>query len=772
MFLLLVISFSFLSSVAGHAQSKCKISGRVLNSSGLFPLPGATLRIIGQRLGTATNSDGRYRLLLEPGEYRLAVSYIGFDPDTVSFTIVRVDTNIDFLLVQSQLPLPEVVVYPRSSNPADEIVRRAIRAKEKWRTRLRSYSFNAYSKTVLRTTEGIKIAGMNIAGILETQTKGYWEEPDLYKEVVTARRETSNFTDAENVFTPGDVINFNDDVSRIDRYSVPGPISRSAFDYYDFSLLDTLMRGTKMIFRISVTPKKSYLPLFVGHIDIADVNYSLTQAVLSLSDPTALKPIEGLTYDEQFAEYDDLFWLPIEIRTAFTVNLVLPSIPRIRYENTVVLYHYSINPKFPRDLFTEEPEATFSGDNDSAAWHNSQIVPLTREEAMAYVRLDSLTRSLPLFWKSVLYLANLATQSGPSVLTSVSDFYHFNRVEGSYFGVGLTSGSLIDGAAVKLIGGRGFSDKIWKYDLGLDYELPFTEGMSVGGRLFRRLANRPEENIYSRFEITLGALLYKDDYRDYYLSKGWEGRWNWKFAPSLRLGIRYSDDLESSVRNNTNYSIFSRDYSYSANPAIDDGRMKSVELSLGLDTRRYRGTGVTMQSDDGVSYWLGNASVESSSPRYLRSSFSFEKYRLNLMRHQITFASDYVDLWLEAGYSTGRLPLQRMFEIQAAYGGYAEQSVLSTLSTQRLLSAKSFLAGFEYDLTTTFFKWTGVPVIRGIWFDVALFAHGAASPGLAPMGETGFGLVNVIPFIRTDFTWGVAGLCKGFAWTLETTLDI
>ncbi len=770
----LLLIFAYPAASEAQSPVKYKLSGSVRGVQDLEPLPGATIRVMGTTLGTATNADGEYRLLLPKGDYRIEFSYIGFGSDTVSLTIRSKDTTLNVFMLRGEVSLPEVVVFPKSFNPADEIIRRAIAAKEAWTKKLDSYEFDAYTKTVLRVDTGSKGSEPPIAGILETQTKGYWQYPDRYREVITAKRQTANFTSSQNVFTVGRVLNFNDNVVKIDRYSIPGPTSPSAFKHYRFVMVDTLREGDKRVFRIEVTPKNNPSPLFKGVIEISGSSYALLRSRLTLSDPVALDPIEDPIYDEEFAEYDNLFWLPIDIKTTFGVKFVFPPVPTVFFQNTSVLYNYTINqamPKgvFSRDFISEHPQDVSA---DSSAWNSRQVLPLTREEVRAYERLDSLTRNLPLFWKALLYLTRLPDQSVSLPFTSFSDFYHFNRVEGNYLGVGLTSGSYLGPAGLKAITGYGFADRIWKYDFGANYELPFADGLTVGGSVFRRLSNREEEDIYSRFEVTVGALLYRDDYRDYYLSRGWSGDVRLKLNSSLGANVRYEDAEQSSVTTNTDYSILSENQGYRPNPPIDEGMMRTLDFSLSLDTRKRFDSDMSMQSNQGSSYWICNASLEVSSPRYLGSSFSFERYHAGVMRHQITFASSFVDVWLIGGFSQGILPIQRMFEIQTAYGGYAEQQVLSTLTIHRLLSDRTFVGGIEQDFPSNLFRWSNLPVVKDIWFDVTLYAHGAVAAGYQPMGEVGFGLVNVIPFIRTDFTWGVAGLCRGFAWTVETTVDL
>lgn len=769
------VSMLLLSPVMSRAQSQpiCRLTGSVRSSDNSRPLVGVTIRVAGTALGTTTNSEGRYRLLLRKGEHVLRFSYIGFDPDTIPVRIAVNDTTISVLLHQSEVPLPEVIVYPQSSNAADEIVRRAIAAKKKWRPKLDSYDLNAYTKTVLRVDTGKTESEEMIAGILETQTIGYWKSPDFYREVVTAKRQTANFSSEENIFTPGKVLNFNDDIVKIGRYSIAGPISSEAFRHYKFSILDTIWQGATRTFRLAIEPKESASPLFRGIIDIEDGSFALVHTRLTLSDPTALDPIRNVVYDEQFSEYDDVYWLPVRIATTFTVKFTLTPVPPVSVHNTSVLYDYRINPRFPSGFFSRDFAASSPpvANTDSSAWMNEQILPLTHAEVLAYAALDSLARAMPFYLKAIVFLTTRLPERVASwPITSFSDFYHFNRVEGSYLGVGFKSSSILRKTELTAIAGYGFSDRMWKYDFGASYELPFANNLTVGASLFKRLANREEEDIYSRLDVTLGALLYRDDYRDYYLSKGCRTFLKWQLNSSVVAGLAYADEVQTSVKRNTGYSLFSQRYDYSVNPPIDEGRVRSIVVSLGLDTRRYSGTGMSLQSDQGSGYWNCNAYIEMSSPRFLNSSFSFTRYHVGLMRHQMTFASGYLDLWAIGNFCEKGLPVQRKFEIQASYGGYGEQQVLSTLDTRRILSDRTIVVGIEHNFPHNIFRSSRIPVVKNVWFDLTLYAHGAAAAGLSPMGEVGFGLVNLIPLIRTDFTWGVAGHCKGFAWTLGTTL--
>ncbi len=759
--------------VIAQQETRFSLTGIVRNAQTHDPLPGATIRLIGKSLGTATNSDGRYRLLLAPGSYKVLVNYVGFNSMTVPVEMSSHDTVSDVSLSETPVALAEVVVHPLTTNPGDEIIKKAIRAKSTWSSRLHSFEFAAYTKTVLRVLLDKEKADTVIGGILETQTKGYSQTPDSYLEIVTARRQTANFTPAQNIFTPGRVLNLNDDVVKIDRYSIVGPIAPSAMEYYDYTIVDTLYQGDVRLLKIAVEPKTKLTPLFTGYVDIADGSYALVRAMLGLSDSAALDPVEDIHYDEQFALYNEEFWLPIEVKTTFVVKFKIPPVPPIIFDNVSVLYDYSINKTFPPDFFDRKflSLSEVKEESDSAAWQREQVLPLTHQESLAYHRIDSIVNNMNFFKRAILFLTRIPYESQAWPVTDFSDFFHYNRVEGSYLGVGLTTRSLLPQTELTMIGGYGFSDKRWKYDLSASYDLSIIRGLSVGARIIQKLGSREEESIYSPFEITIGALFSKADYRDYYLSKGWHAIVHQKFSASMEMTADYTDEMQMSVKRNTNYGIFGNGQTFRENPPIDDGILRSVTLSLRLDTRKYLDTGMSMISDQGSSYWIGNASAEVSSSRFLSSSFSFASWRASLFTHQMTFAAGYLNLSMTGRASSGQLPIQKMFEIQTSYGGYAEQGAMITVGQHLVITRKLMMIGIEQDFTHNLFAWSNIPLIKKAWFDVSIFANAAAADGFAPMVEGGFALINIIPLIKVDFAWGFAGACRGFVSTVETSMN-
>ncbi|MEL4306851.1 TonB-dependent receptor [Joostella sp. CR20] len=108
--LLLRLAFfmSVLISTLGYGQGQVK--GKVLD--GDTPLPGASVSVKGQSIGTATSFDGDFTISnLDDGSYTIVISYIGYTSAEKSFNIENSsDVNLgDIILSEGEL-LDEVVV--------------------------------------------------------------------------------------------------------------------------------------------------------------------------------------------------------------------------------------------------------------------------------------------------------------------------------------------------------------------------------------------------------------------------------------------------------------------------------------------------------------------------------------------------------------------------------------------------------------------------------------------------------------------------------------
>src|SRR5688500_4520471 len=109
-FLLTVFLFSFFISIAQTVT----IRGTVKDAKGQ-PLPGASVQVIGKRMGTLTDNSGAWQLSIAPGKYTLIVSYAGTITQRVE---VNADNGAqqDFVMADAGFLDDIVVVGSRSGS--------------------------------------------------------------------------------------------------------------------------------------------------------------------------------------------------------------------------------------------------------------------------------------------------------------------------------------------------------------------------------------------------------------------------------------------------------------------------------------------------------------------------------------------------------------------------------------------------------------------------------------------------------------------------------
>jgi TonB-linked SusC/RagA family outer membrane protein len=145
--------------VSAYAQTQRTVTGTVVDESG-EPLIGATVRVVGESLGTATDLNGRYTLSISPAAKQLAFSYMSYSSQTVDITsdIMNVTMKPDSKV------LNEVVV-----------IGYGVRKKEDLTGSISSISEKDFNKGMVSSPEELvngKIAGVQIVNSGGSPTSG------------------------------------------------------------------------------------------------------------------------------------------------------------------------------------------------------------------------------------------------------------------------------------------------------------------------------------------------------------------------------------------------------------------------------------------------------------------------------------------------------------------------------------------------------------------------------------------------------------------------
>ena len=728
------------------------VSGTVRDKSTGESLVAANIRIDGTTRGTISNADGVYRLSLTPGSYSLIVSFIGYKPDTVRIALIK-DVIHDVSLVPIAVQLAEIVVT--DEDPAVRIMRKVIENKGRWKERLKSYQFDAFTRQILRRDTAI-------ASITESYTTGYWQQGDTLREVVKQKRQTENVPLGQNFASVGGIVNFYDDEIRFSGFTFVGPTSPEAFDYYRFTLEQTRTQDSVELYTIRMTPQTKLTPLFVGTINIIGDSYSVVGIEVKPNEAYRIPFVTELNieYAQQFVQFEHFFWMPVDIRLKGYARIGIAgfSFPVIGFDQVSSLYEYRINAEVPDSLRHKPRRINAPGVEkfDSTFWAEKVVLPLTEEEVGAYKILDS-TQTLDKQFKP----------SGPLMaLSDVSAGFlkyldlRFNRVEGLFLGGDVTVDSVTSWMRFSARAGYGFSDKRAKLGAEAEIYLDEKRKYSAGIAVFRNIGHFPDQGFYDTFFVTFSALLSKIDQRDYFYTEGWKVFATAKPISRLSLKATYSSEHHEAAVTRTNFSLLDRSAKYRPNPAVNEGMLRSVALNI-----RYGDSPVPLGI---VSTNFLDFEIERSQRAVLRSDFSFSRAKLVGEFFLPTFLKR--NLFpptllgrLSAGYSTGSLPPQRIFTLESRSDGFGPFGVLKGASLKEFAGERYVAVSLEHNFRSIPFLALNIPLLYENSIELIVYGSLARSwsrPTALPYGrttdgwyaETGFGISRILGLLRIDIT--------------------
>jgi hypothetical protein len=778
---LILFAAAVLAPVCGDAEvpavpavaraPRYAVEGVVYNNDTGEPLPRATIQVAIVGISTPANDDGRFRLILTPGDYQFTVSHVGFYHEQLAVPVTDSSLHLEVRLRPAMIYLGEQKVFSRAYDPAQQIIAQAIARKKDILSRIKDYSFDGYAKLVVR--DASKPDSESIILITETQSTAYWERPDKFKEVITARKQSANLKAEGNLVTVGEPLNFNRNRIELGRYEVVSPTATDAMDHYNYYLLDTVYIDQRAVFVLEVEPKDEYEPLFAGQIQIADSTFDVVRVDVGFSKGIQIPFITEARYCQQLVPVSGDYWLPVQVSFRATAAINFPGIPpKLKFEHVASTYAYRVDTGHRKGTFDEyEIVVADSADRiDSSAWFASQIVPLTEGEKFGYARLDSLEHSpKPLGKKIAMGLA------GAVYLLTIGqhDIFHFNRVEGAYLGLGVSRTDLIPNTTLRLKGGYGFEDEKWQYEFGLSYELWERRRLRIGVSVKDEVVPRPSVSTDAGYNPTFDALFWKMDPLDYYRKKGFEATVSARVARHAELRMTYEDSRQTSKTNQTDYSIFRQDAHFRTNPAILEGKLRAIKGALTYDSRNLIKNKGRDLIGDSPQYLRASVTGEYAAPDFIDNDFDYRRYAVRIEGRMRTVGSGMMTLTGYVGSSDGGLPPQRSFRVDCTDSYWYQPGGFNTLGEDIFGGNRLAVVYGEHDFGSQPFRMTGLGFLKKL--PVALSVHGGAfwteyRNQRRPLGDTqigeapkayseiGFGLSNLTSFLApfnlaSYFTW-------------------
>jgi hypothetical protein len=262
----------------------------------------------------------------------------------------------------------------------------------------------------------------------------------------------------------------------------------------------------------------------------------------------------------------------------------------------------------------------------------------------------------------------------------------YNRVDGiaPYMSLGYDdTDSLLPRMWIEA--GYAFESKRWRYEIGLEQSVLRTTPIMVGGALYRRLASE-DTAIVSREENTAYALLFTEDFMDYYEAEGGRAWVKAKPISSLTIegGYRFEDTRWFNARNNL-WSLFGGDKRFADNFASVGAAYRvpaSVEIDSSTNAAWY--ANVLWDTRDGeepleYSAWTAAGSCEWSHPDF-NSDFDYRRYKAEVTRLQRLNRRIMLVVKGTYGGSDGYLPMYKRFYLGGlgTLHGYRHKEYMGT----------------------------------------------------------------------------------------------
>ncbi len=132
----------------------------------------------------------------------------------------------------------------------------------------------------------------------------------------------------------------------------------------------------------------------------------------------------------------------------------------------------------------------------------------------------------------------------------------FNRVEGITIPMDLKyNDKLHNLPSLDIQAAYAFSLKRWEYDLGISKDFGINLGPYIGVRMFQ-LAETPDDWMITGTENTIAALIFKEDFYDFYWSRGLAVDGGLFYQKAFRVGATYTAATMSNLKRTANKAIF------------------------------------------------------------------------------------------------------------------------------------------------------------------------------------------------------------------------
>ncbi|MDR0995739.1 MAG: DUF5686 and carboxypeptidase regulatory-like domain-containing protein [Tannerella sp.] len=400
-------------------QAQVLLQGKVVDAAGR-PVYNASVYIPELRQGIATDERGLFQVYLQPGNYTVEASALGYERKTLPLRLEgKHPATLRLVLKEKVYQLPEVLVGSKGQDPAYAVMRAAIARAPFYLHQVQSYKAEIYLKGSFKIDKLPRIMQMMSAGgevkakevvgrlfLVEQRTELNFTAPDRYAQKTLAVHSTvppellGGHDISHLVITPR--FNIYDPRCGGGDEGLVSPLAPDAFSYYKYQLETTARDSDRLVDRIRVIPKKKSPELLSGILYIVEDTWHVQDADL-ISNASVGKMKMRIHYNEVEKG------VPLPVSYYSKVDLSMAGIAAgFQYESSRRYVHLQTKAEVPAapkqkakpkhepfrlHTFYEGFKLTVDSQatrRDSLYWVSARALPLRPEERSGLHLADSL----------------------------------------------------------------------------------------------------------------------------------------------------------------------------------------------------------------------------------------------------------------------------------------------------------------------------------------------------------------------------------------------
>lgn len=809
-----------------------EVKGRVVDATTGEGLPFVNIRLKGTSIGVSSNEDGYYKLITSTPTDSIVFSYTGYISATYAVQKGKLNT-LNVKLVENVSDLTEIVVRP-GINHAHRIIEQAQNKRESHDyERLKYLEFESYTKIqfaldALTPSQQEKKAFSSVNALFDSivliegmppmrmlpfmiseSLSDYYltRYPMRQKEVIKATRLRGVGSEkqdgaAQLLGSSFQQYNFHSNWLRILDKDFLSPIGQAAFDFYIFTLRDSVEIDGEKCYKIQLDPKRPGDLVFSGAIWIGSESFGIRKLNVHLDSRANLNFLSSL-FIEQLYTFADTTTTLIPTTTRLFMKVKAPGSPNspaLIALFTVSNRHLKALKPRPAEFYEPALQTLEHADKkDELFWnenrhHSPDSVDLKMESLV-----DSLTE-LPIVkswveWMNILisgYKTVGKIDVGPYAF-----LYGFNPLEGHRFRIGFrTNHTFSENWQLKGYVAYGTYDQRWKHGIQADFfidkkkwtELSLKHRMDVDQIGVTDQAYE-QSNLFTSLALTRAGQLNRSLEQVLMIKRHYNSNWSqrlsfqtksFEFEPiGNRFNFAYFENLGSQV------NVISHDFRTTT--LTLETRFAYQEKFIRNFNERYslgplKGPEVTLGVSQGFKGFLGG-------------NFTFTRVNLNV-RQQIRMGrfgeGDYI---VTLGRVFGTLPYP-ILDVQRG-----NQSFVSNRSTFNLMNLFEFVSdqyisvNYEQHFGGSVFnripaikrlKWRMVAGGKAVWGSVSdrnlsllPLVDETGRPvtqfyrlNREPYAEVSYGIENIFAFGRVDFIHRLTHLSNPGAQTFAVKITM